>query len=154
MPTGSAADNYNVPGTLTCGQFFITGTTEIPTKNLKHVHRHIYSQEIDTTPSSEKRVMHVAVAAGTIIAFKAGVAVKETAGGTVTINLCKNDETTSVLTAAIVLNSSNTAWIVEVAAITTPAFVAGDVLVATIANASSTDAEGLFVMLDVTEAYD
>lgn len=154
------ADSNNFPGhgyfggTVYCDNLIIHGSNEIAAANLKHVHRYVYSQEFDTTPTSEDKVLAVMVATGTIIAFKAGVCGVETSTNSVSIDLHKNAKTAAtVLSAPIVLDSSNTIYVAEAATIASPSVSAGDILVVTITDSSS-DATGVFLFADVVESYD
>lgn len=153
MATGRAADNFVVPGKLTCGTFAITGSTEIPAANLKHVHRIIWADEYDDGPTSQEFVLYTALYSGTIIYFAAGsVAVATT--GSVSIDLHKDAKTAaSVLSAPIVLDTGNSNFTPEEGTISSASVSGTDCLVVTIADTSS-DEDGLFIILEVVESYD
>lgn len=106
----------------------------------------------NTTATSETRFLYQAVAAGTILQFAAGSIAIAAGAATVTVDLKKNGS--SVLTAVITLDNSNAARVMEVAAITTATYVAGDwfefVVVATASG--GTIPTGLGISLTVSEA--
>lgn len=68
--------------------------------------------------------IHGALAAGVVHSIQAWVRVIPVGAATVTVDLKKNG--TTVLTAVITLDSGNVAYTVEIGAITTTAYVAGD----------------------------
>jgi len=119
---------------------------------LEHNHRAIYAQESATTTTSGAWTMHVvAGATGTLKSFAAGTVVLNIGAATVTVDLLKNG--VSILTAAFILDSSNTAYILEAGTLSSTSVVVGDVLeVKTTAAADGgTVSKGFFAVLDLYE---
>lgn len=113
--------------------------------------RRVFAQESATTVIDESRVIHVAHAAGTLIAFEAGHVVAAIGGATTTIDLKKNG--TTVLTAQIVLDSGDAARVVVAGTLSTTAFVAGDVFEVSFLGATGggTKGKGAFASLLLDE---
>jgi len=130
---GVLNEDIHVAGRLSCSSFLppdgsisdaalIGGITA--TKVVSRL-REKYAQESATTGASESRVIHVAHADGTIVAFKAGNVVACAGASTITFDLKKNGS--SVLTAVITINSSKAAREVVEAVLSSTSYVAGDV---------------------------
>jgi len=130
----------------------IKAAAGIEAEKTEHLHRQIYAQESDTTAAAESRVVHVVYGAtGDVVAFEAGIVVACIGDATITIDLKKNG--VSVLTGAIVLDSTNAVRIVEAATIDTAGLVDGDVLevVVTVNAGTGTLGKGVFAALTVHE---
>lgn len=140
LPAGSVLDEH------VGGSAAIAGT-----KTLGRL-RQRYAQESATTAAAESRVLHVAHAAGTVVAFKAGCVVANLTGATVTFDLLKNGMT--ILTAAVQVNDTHAAREVVPGTIATPGIVAGDVLetVITVAAGGGTLGKGAFCLVVLDEA--
>jgi len=91
----------------------------------KMLHRHFWHFHQDGSAASITIPVHeVHGATGSIVALKCGSVVVAIGAATVTIDLLKNG--VSILTAALVLDSSNTIRVLEAAAIATAALVDGN----------------------------
>lgn len=136
------------------GDAAIASGADLAASKLKHVHRAVYSQELATTPTTGTYVIHSFQADGGMLAFKVGCAVKPSGDGTVTLNLLRN--TTSVLAAALTLNSSSTNYTFQAGSISTTACTAGQVLALSIASSTGTAGtcgSGIFAYADILEDY-
>lgn len=119
---------------------------------LEHQHQKVYAQESSAAAAAEDRVVHVVYGAtGSIVGFEAGSVVACVGDSTITIDLHKNGS--SILSAAIVLDSTNTAYIVETGAIDTSTLADGDVLeiVITVSAGTGTLGKGLFASVILRE---
>ena len=101
---------------------------------------------------AQRECVHVAYGVGQVIAVEAGLSVACIGDSTTTIDVKKNG--TSILSATIVLNNSNTAFTTEAGTITTDDYVAGDWLevVVTVSAGTGTLGQGLRVQLVCREA--
>lgn len=125
--------NLHVKGRLTCELMTIPDETvdddavaadaDIDADKLEHRHLKGHSQP-NTTATAETRTIHVARGSGTLEEFVAGSIAKAVGDSTVTIDLKKNGS--SILTAPITLNSSNTNRVAATQTISSAAYVAGD----------------------------
>lgn len=102
--------------------------------------RHQYIQRLSqvggTAASAETRVVHVAKSAGNATGFKAGSIAAAVGDSTVTVDLRKNG--TTVLSAVITLDNTNSAYTPEAGSINTAAYSAGDVFTVVIAVSAGT----------------
>jgi len=132
MPTGSVGNDQ------------VEAAAGIDPTKLGHLHvvtRYFGSHTTDAAAS--RIVAHNAYVAGTLVAFVAGSTVAATSTGTATIEFKKNG--TTVLSAAVVLDSGNTAFVVEAGTVSVSAYVAGDTFEAEITAVSgSTVPKGVF----------
>lgn len=105
-----------------------------------------------TAAVAERRAVHLAYAAGTIVAFTAGVTVACIGDSTITVDLRKNG--TTVMSAPIVLDNTNTANASESGAVSVTSYAAGDVLevVVTVSAGTGTLGQGLFTSAVLREA--
>ena len=111
----------------------VAAAADIAATKLEHQNNYVYAQESGTTAADDNRVAAVIYGAtGSIIAFHASSVVKCAGDSTVTIDLCKQSGTatsaTSILSAAITLNSSSTTYSHVAGTISTATLVAGDKL--------------------------
>lgn len=119
------------------------------------VEARVYSHwsQPNTSATAETRTLFVARRAGTVTSFVVGSIVAATGDSTVTVDLRKNG--TTVLTASVVLDNTNTARVVEVATLNgaSTAFVAGDWLevVVTISAGTGTLPTGLFCQFEARQ---
>ena len=152
--------DLHITGALTMGELGIPDSTitnadveadaDIDASKLEHSHRGLHTQNGTAVAATE--VMHVVYGAtGTIKAVKAGSVVAATGNATMTVDVKKNG--TTVLSAPIVLDSTNTAYIVEAGMPTVTTLVAGDVLTAVVTVDAGTGAlgTGLFVEAEIWE---
>ena len=119
----------------------------IGAEKMEQEHKPVYAQESATTAVAETRTVAVIRGAtGTIEDFRAGSLVPCTGDATITVDLLKNG--TSVLNAAIVLDSSNSARVPEAATVApgSASLVAGDVLevAVTVSAGTGTLGQGVF----------
>jgi len=122
---------------------------------LQHQYEKVYAQESGTAASDEARVVHVVQGAtGTIEAFEAGSVVAAIGDDTCAVELLKNG--TTVLSAAISLDSTSVAYIAEAGTVGTSAVVDGDVLEVSIdaTHGTGTLAKGIFTCVKVREDAD
>lgn len=137
------------------GDAQVQASAGINATKVQHQHRKGLAQESATTAAAETRVVHVAAAVGTLTRFEAGVVVPPSNGGgddrTVTFDLKVNGS--SVLSATIVIDKTNTARQVETATISSPDLVAGDVveIAITVGGSTGTQAKGAFAQVTVNE---
>ncbi len=120
----------------------------------KTIQQHVLtvSQESGTAVPDEEFVVHcVYGATATAVAFEAGAVVASAGAATVSVDLHKNG--TTVLSAAITLNSSQTAYETVTATISTTAYTDGDVLEVIIDGTvgGGTLAKGVFATLVLRE---
>lgn len=130
----------------------LTAGTKIPYTKAEHRYYPFYAQPVGVNVVAEHKAVHVAIAAGTIRNVKAGIVTIPSGDRTAIVNVKKNG--TTVLSANIVLDSANVAWVSESGSISTTAFVAGDVLSVDVtlgAGVTGTNPQGLFCEVDVTE---
>lgn len=121
------------------------GTTNpILATKLKHQYTPVISQVHGTAAAAERRVRHVARAAGEVTAIEAGVVVAAVGDSVVTVDLKKNG--TSVLTSPISIDSGDAAFAKVVGSISSASYVAGDVfeLVVAVTAGTGTLPQGLF----------
>lgn len=118
-----------------------------PTK-LKHRYMPRLAQVHGTAATAERRVVHRARAAGTVLEFKVGVAVAAVGDSTVTVDLLKNGVT--VLTGTVTIDSGDTAYtgIVTGTLVADPSYVAGAVFEVnvTVTPGTGTPPQGLFAV--------
>ena len=137
------------------GDAEVKSAAGIAASKLEHQHRAVYAQESGTTAAAEDRVFHVVKGtAGTLKTFKAGCVVACIGDATITVDLHKNGA--SVLTGAITLSSSQSAYDLVAATINTDSVAAGDVLevVVTVNAGTGTLGQGVFAYLDLHEDVD
>jgi len=124
----------------------------ISATKVEHQFTKSYSQESATGAADEARVLHgVQGATGSIVAFEVGSVVANIGVAVVAIDLLKNG--TTVLSSAVQLTSSHTAYEVVAATVGTTSLVDGDVLEAGIDGTAGggTLAKGVFVNLIIRE---
>lgn len=156
--------NLYVAGSLSCTSMGIPPATVddaavepaagIAASKLEHRYKAGYSQAIAAAATTGSYVIHSFSATGGVEAFKAACATKPAGDATVTLNLLNG--TSSILTAAVTLNSSSTNYTFQAGTISTSACTAGNVLVLSIAASTGTGgtlANGLFAYADVVEDY-
>lgn len=130
----------------------VNTAADIAATKLEHRHKLVYAQESGTNAADESRVLYVCYGAtATVIAFEAGNVVAATGNATCTVDLKKNGS--SILSAAISLDSTNAARVVEAGTLSNTALVDGDVLEITIDGTIGTGtlAKGIFASLIVDE---
>lgn len=112
----------------------------------------LFTQVSGSIATAETRAIHSAYAAGTVIGVAVGSVVAATGNSTVTVDVRKNG--TTILSATIVLDNANTAYVVETGTISTAAYSAGDTftVVQTVSAGTGTLPQGVFVRLVLQEA--
>lgn len=146
-------NQINVPaGTWLDVDFSIAAN--IGAAKLVHQHRVVYSEESATSAADGAHVIHIAEGAGTLLAVRVGAVVACTGAGTVTFDLLKNG--VSILDAPKAIDSGDAAYALVDAVIDTAAFAADSVLEVTIDEEAGGGAvaKGVFVQLDITEAFE
>ena len=138
------------PGTVQDAD--LAGSANLDPTKMRHQYCAVFAQANSAAASDTGRVIHVVKGAtGTVVAFRAGSIVAATGNATVTVDLKKNG--TTMLSAVITLDSSNTAYVLEEATLSVTAVVAGDVLTLVIVATVGTGAlpTGLFAEVVVRE---
>jgi hypothetical protein len=133
------------------GNANVNPSDPVESANLRHRHKAGFRQAHGTAAAAERRVVHRARGAGTILAAAAGVSVACTGNATVSVDVLKNN--VSVLSAPVVLDNTNAAYAAEAAAVATAAYAAGDVIeqVVTVSAGTGVLGQGLFLDLDLDE---
>lgn len=160
-PTRIEGDVY-VSGNLSCLTFSppagcITDTAVVAAANIaatkqEHQYSKVYAQDGNADSAADKRCIHYAYGAtGSIVAFEAGSITACTGDSTITVDLTKAG--VSVLAAAIVLDNTNTARVVEAGTISTAALADGDCLevVITVSAGTGTIGHGVFASCIIRE---
>jgi hypothetical protein len=109
-----------------------------------------YAQNANAASAADRRVIHVARKPGVLTEVKAGVVVACLGDSTITVNVKKNG--TTVLTAVVVLDNTNTAFAIESGAVSGAAddYVTGDVFDVTITVSAGTGTLGFGVFVETT----
>jgi len=145
-----------VQKSFTCPNSQITEamcSTPFSASAVKAQHCKTYSQKVGTVVADDVEVIHAARSAGSIVSFCAGHVGPNTGGNTVSVELKKNG--TTVLSAAISLDSGDAAYAQVDATIATAAYSAGDVFTIHVDQSSGTgDGTGFFAELVVDETAD
>lgn len=153
--------NLNVVGMLSCDNFSPPDacidddamSSANPTAASKLKHRHIkgMSQAHGSAGTAERRIIHVAEAAGVINWFRAVVSVAPTSTGVHTIKLKKNGS--DILSADLLIDVGNTAFTFEAASgFTSAAYVAGDTFEVAVTVAGTTLGQGLYAYGEFDES--
>lgn len=154
-------NNLHVNGTITCAGLVAPASTitnsmiqaaaGIDATKVIHQHQKGLFQVHGSAATSERKVVHVARAAGTLTEFVAGVVVACIGAATVTVDLRKNG--TTVLTGTILIDSTDAAYAINVGTLASTSYVAGDVYeVVTVATAGGgTLGQGLFAQATLRE---
>jgi len=123
----------------------------IAASKLEQRNRHVYAQESATNAADGAYVVHVNGGAGAIVSVGAGCVVPPTNDATVTVDLLKNGN--SCLSAAIEIDSADSARAVVDGTIANTVLAAEDVLEIDITGTAANGAlgKGVFVVLDVRE---
>lgn len=118
----------------------------------EHQHQPAYAQAGGSAAADDRRVFHVAYAAGSVFSVRAGVTTACLGDSTITVDVQKNGAT--ILSAPVVIDSTNAAYAREAASVATAAYAAGDVfeIVATVAAGTGTPGRGLFADVVFREA--
>lgn len=152
--------NLNVRGTLKAGAFTIpngavgddqvSASSPIDADKLQHRHHKSYGQS--GTATAVTIPIHVANAAGTIVAFRAGSNVIAIGDSTVTVALHKNGST--LMSSALTLDNANTARVLEDGSLSSASYAADDFfsIVVTVSAGTGTLPTGLYVELIVDES--
>jgi hypothetical protein len=124
----------------------------ITATKLQHQWQRLFAQDHGSAAVAERRVIHLARGAGTVVAVRAGSVVACVGGATITVDVKKNG--TTILSASIVLDSANTAYIPEAGTVSVGTYAADDVfeVVVTVAAGGGTIGQGLFVDVCFREA--
>lgn len=129
----------------------VASNAEIASTKVKHRRTGFYSDIIGTDVVTSGRVLYRCYASvGTILKAYCGSVVAAGAATTVTVDIKKNG--TTVLSATIVLDNGNTAYVAEEGTLSVTSLVAGDVITATWTLSGANEPTGFFVGVDVEEA--
>lgn len=146
-----------IPAVLTIPSGTVTNAgvaagADIDITKVRHLHNKTWGQP-NSASTTETRVMHVASLPGQVLSVKAGSIAIAIGNSTVTVDVKKNG--TSVLTAVITLDNTNTARVAEAGTISGSQddLVAGDILetVITATIGTGTLPTGVFVNIEVDE---
>jgi hypothetical protein len=122
----------------------VSGSDPLAAAKTRHRHLRTQRQAHGTAATAERRVVHVAHAAGTVSAFRVGPVVAAVGDSTATLDLYKNG--TTVLSGTVVVNNSKAAYSKTTGTVSSAAYVAGDVfeVVQTISAGTGTLPQGVF----------
>lgn len=109
----------------------------------------VYSQRTTSDFADDERTLFTADAPATVVSFKAGAITVAGASTSVSVDLKKNG--TTILSAPIVLDNSQTARQKVAATISSAALVADDVLEVHMALTGTNEPKGVFVELQINE---
>lgn len=116
-------------------------------------HEHVITKALAphaTAAAATRQVIHVVAGnTGDIVSFSVGATVAPTGGDSVTVNLRNNG--TEILSAAVVLDNTNTNFVLEEGTLSDAALTVGDVIEAEISAVSGTTGKGVFVQLVTRE---
>lgn len=152
-----------VTGTLKAGAFSppdnsvgnteFNGNDPLTAAKQQHQYQQVYSQKRGVVAATERWTAHVANDAGTLVNVVAGMTLANAGAATVSVDVLKNGVT--ILSAPIVLDSTNVAYVVEIGTVVPPGtYVLGDSFdVSVTATAGGgTLGQGLYVALTFQEA--
>jgi hypothetical protein len=127
------------------GDAQISAANPLGVTKVTHQYIPCYAQPNGSAAASETKAVFVARSAGTVRAIEAGIITAAVGAATVTIDLKKNG--VSILTSVITIDNSKVAYAKTAGAISSAAYVAGDVftLVITATAGGGTLPQGLFV---------
>ncbi len=130
----------------------VAADAAIAATKLDHQYMPTYSQNANSASAADRRIVHVANGAGTIVSIDAGSRTLCTSNAAITVDVLKNG--TTVLASSIVLDSGNTAYILEHGSISVADYVADDVLEVnvTVAAGMGVLGSGAFANLVLREA--
>jgi hypothetical protein len=150
------AKSMSIPASSIDDEDIKAGANIDPTK-MRHEFRARYTQEASGNAAAATTVLHNARAAGTVNGVKVGlVTPPDTAvgssGRTATIDIKKNG--TTILSATVTLDSTNTAYVAVAGTVSSAAYSAGDTFTAvqTVGGSAGTHAKGVFVELSLYES--
>ena len=163
MPLNRIDGNLYVAGQLTVDKFDppdgcvgdqqMDVSDQVDTDKQRHLHPKTHGQMDGGSVYEEIVCVHVALAAGSVEQFQAGMRVAATGNSTVTVDLKKNG--TSILSDIIDLDSTVTAYTQVVAGIdsTLQAYAIGDVfeIVVLAVDGTGTPGQGLFAQVTFNE---
>ena len=162
MPTNVLNDDLLVRGTLradfvqmpvnSVGDNEFKSADPLTVEKQRHQYSQLYSEDSGSAITDiNGKAIHTARADGTIRAFRAGVVVACVGAATIDVDLLKNG--TTVLSSALELDNTNTAYAIEDGTINTAAYSADDVFTITITGTAGggTLGQGIFVELVVDE---
>lgn len=153
--------NVRVAGSFSCETMAIPSGTltnagvaagaNLDADKLEHRFRVLFNQVHGSAATAERRPVFQANGTGVINRVSAGSVVACVGGATITVDVKKNG--TTVLTASIVLDNGNTAYVAEDGTLSVTALAANDILevAVTVATGGGTLGQGLFVVLDIDE---
>lgn len=136
-------------GTVTDAR--VSAAADISASKLEHQHEIVVPcAKVGVDAASESHVAHVVYGAtGTILAFKAGAVTVAGASTSVTVDLKKNG--TTVLSAVITLNDTQSNYQLVAGTVTTPSLAAGDVLTVHFTLSGANEPQGVFATLILRE---
>lgn len=149
---GQISDSLYVGGKLTCQSFEAPSAYRLPTANAVHRFKPVYNQKNGTAVVDEERVVHtVTGTSGTIVSISAGVITACAGAAEIDVDLHKNGS--SILSAAITIDSGDAAYAEVAGTISNTSLVQGDSLEIVVdeTTGGGTQGQGLFVNLVIDE---
>lgn len=140
-------------GTVTDAK--VAASAGISTSKMNHRHRVNHAQASGSSATAQTVNKYIATAAGTVADINAMIDTAATSTGTVTVDLKKSTgggAFASVLSSVITINSSTTVRTAVAGAITSAAYIAGDIFQFVITATGSTLPQGLTVSATFDEA--
>lgn len=137
------------------GNADVAGAAGLAATKLEHQYEPVFNQVHGSAAATERRVIHVVRGAtGDLISFKAGVVVANIGAATIDIDLLVNGS--SVLSAAIQLDSGDAAYAIVEGTITSATLAVGDVIEVdvTATAGGGTLGQGLFALPVIREDAD
>lgn len=133
------ADAMVIPSNA-IGDSQVNPASPIAAEKLEHQYNKQVEQKHTETAVAERRIIHVAYAAGTLEQFQAGCTVANIGDSTVTVDLLKNGS--SILSAVPTIDSGDAAFALVLGTISSAAYVAGDVFEVSITVSAGTGTLG------------
>ena len=134
------------------GSAAINASSPIEAAKLDHQYQRVLAQAHGTAATAERRVIHLAKAAGSVVQVRAGVTVAAVGDATVSVDVRKNGAT--ILSGAVSLTSAVAAFGHLDGSVSAAPYVADDVfeVVITVSAGTGTLPQGVFAELVVREA--
>lgn len=134
------------------GSAGFSGSDPLVSSKRYHRHNRVFAQVHGSAASAERRAIHVAKGAGSVLVARAGVVVACIGDSTISVDVRLNG--TTILTAPISIDSGDVAYAKVSGSIPVATYSAGDVLevVVTVTAGTGTLGQGLFVDVVCDEA--
>lgn len=149
---GHIKDSLYVGGKLSAQSLEVPTAFVLDTSNAQHRFKPVYSQANGSSVSDEEKVVHtVTGTTGTVVSISAGVITACVGAATIDVDLHKNGS--SILSAAIQIDSGDAAYAEVTGTISNSSLVQGDSLEIVVdeTTGGGTQGQGLFVNLVIDE---